>query len=98
MQWLSQLGRRAAMLFKREQFDRDLEEEMRLHRELREQQRVEAGLSPAKAHFETGRLFGNSLALREESRDMWGWNWLEHFVQDFRYTLRMLAKNPTYTA
>jgi hypothetical protein len=33
MDWFSQLGRRLLMLFRREQFDRDLEQEMRLHRD-----------------------------------------------------------------
>ena len=29
---------------------------------------------------------------------MWGWNWLEYFVQDIRFGLRMLARNPGFTA
>ena len=91
MEWLGQFGRRLLMLVRRKQFDRDLEEEMRLHRELREQEQLEAGVAPEEARYAARRRFGNDLVLREESREMWGWNWLEYFVQDIRFGLRMLA-------
>jgi len=94
MEWLSRFGRRLLMLLRREQFDRDLEEEMRLHRELREQQKVDAGVPAEQAHFAISRRFGNPLVLREQSRNVWGWSWLEHLIQDFRYGLRVLVKNP----
>jgi len=98
MNWFIELGRRLLMLFRRSQFDRDLEEEMRLHRELREQEQIEAGVAPEEARYAARRRFGNDLVLREESREMWGWNWLEYFVQDVRFGLRMLARNPGFTA
>jgi len=65
---------------------------------LREQEEIERGLSPKEAHYAAQRRFGNELVLRGESRDMWGWNWLENFFQDVRYGLRMLMKNPGFTA
>jgi hypothetical protein len=98
MKWLYQLCRRITMLFRGRRFHADLEEEMRLHRELREQERMAEGLAPEQAHYEVSRRFGNPLALREKSRDMWGWNWLETLLQDLRYGLRQLGRNPGFTA
>ncbi|MGB7591452.1 MAG: permease prefix domain 1-containing protein, partial [Terriglobia bacterium] len=63
MNWFIELGRRLLMLFRRRQFDRDLEEEMRLHRELREQEQIERGLSPNEAHNAAQKRFGNDLVL-----------------------------------
>ncbi|HEY8998186.1 MAG TPA: permease prefix domain 1-containing protein, partial [Edaphobacter sp.] len=40
------------MLFRRSSFNADLEEEMQLHLDLREQQRVAAGAAPDAAHRE----------------------------------------------
>ncbi|MGO8792474.1 MAG: ADOP family duplicated permease [Terriglobia bacterium] len=90
--------RRLLMLFRRRQFDAGLDEEMRLHRELREQDLIEAGVALGEARYAARRRFGNDLVLREESRDMWGWNWLEQFTQDIRFGLRMLTRNPGFTA
>ena len=98
MSWFSELGSRLAMLFHAEQFDADLREELRLHRDMREREQIEAGLTPDEACYAARRKFGNDLALREESRDMWGWNWLENILQDLRYSFRILGKNPSFTA
>jgi predicted permease len=95
---LAELARRLIVLFHRRHFDADLEEEMRLHQELREQEQMERGVSPDEAHYAAQRRFGNKLVLREESRDMWGWNWLETFLQDIRYGRRQLRRNPGFTA
>jgi len=68
MDWLSELGRRLWMLIRRRQFDADLEEEMRLHLELREQEKIRAGLPPREAHQAALRRFGNATLL-SRSRD-----------------------------
>lgn len=97
MEWLIQFGRRLQMLVRQKQFDSELDEELRLHRELREREQMEAGVTPEEARYAAQRRFGNDLVLREESRDMWGWSWLENTLQDVRYGLRILVKNPGFT-
>ena len=77
MDWLSELGRRLWMLMHRQQFDADIEEEMRLHLELREQDQIQAGLSPREARHAASRQFGNAMLLTEKSHMAWGWEWLE---------------------
>ncbi len=100
---LGEMWRRIANLFRREKFDRELEDEMRLHKELRERELRESADAndvggANDARFAARQRFGNELRLREESRDMWGLSWMGDFAQDVRYGARMLRKNPSFTA
>lgn len=98
MAWLSEFARRIQMLLRGSRFDRDMQEEMRLHRELRERDLRAAGLSPADARSAAHRQFGNETLLREVSGDAWGWRWLEHLAQDIAFSLRQLRLNPGFAA
>jgi putative ABC transport system permease protein len=98
MRWVSELVRRLRMFCRGGRFDRDLQEEMRLHLELREQEHIERGLSPEDAHYAAQTNFGNRALLREISGDVWGWRALEHLGQDIRYGARALLHTPGFTA
>jgi len=92
-----ELWRRLRMLFHRRQFQAELEEEMRLHLELRAQEHAENGLDAEAARRTAYRRFGNPTLIGEKSYMTWGWGWLESLVQDVRFALRQLWKTPGFT-
>jgi hypothetical protein len=96
MSAFSTLLRRLTALLRRSQIDRDLDEEMRLHVDLRARQLEADGLSHEASQTAARRRFGNARRLREESVESWGWRWLEQFVQDVRFAFRTLGRHPGY--
>ncbi len=79
-------------------FDADLAEEMRLHVDLRAEERRAQGMDRTGAENAARRQFGNATLLREDSREAWGWTSLDTWLQDLRYTIRTLAASPGFTA
>ncbi len=88
---LRSLGQRRAV-------KQEIDEELRYHIEQRTAENVKAGMSPEKAALEARRRFGNAQSVREECRDLRGASLGETLMQDVRFGLRMLAKNPGFSA
>src|SRR5437868_5989543 len=94
---LGDLIRRLRMFAGRSRLDRDLDDEMRLHLELRTDRLRDLGVSDEDARRAARQRFGNTLRLREESADAWGWQWFEQLAQDTRLAARTLVRNPAFT-
>src|SRR5271165_1015862 len=92
---MKELWRRLRWFFHRDEFERDLEEEMRHHLALKAEAlegREGSGTGAAR------RQFGNIAILKEDSRAMWTWTFWEQLAQDLRYGIRSMAGNKLFTA
>src|SRR5580658_8042524 len=85
---MGELWRRFAVLFRGRTMDRELEEELSFHLEMKA---AEWG-DDASAR----RAVGNALRLREQARDAWGWRWIDETLRDARYGLRGLRRSPGF--
>jgi macrolide transport system ATP-binding/permease protein len=72
--------RRLDYLLRRRAREDELRQEMEAHR----------------AQMHEPPTFGNTLRLREEARDAWGWWWLDDLVADTRFAWRTLLRSPGF--
>ncbi len=93
--------RRLLFFFQRNQFDRDLEDELRFHEEMKAHALADAdgmsGPPSDEARAAARRRIGNPLRLREQSREPWSFATVETFAQDVRHALRLTRRDPAFT-
>src|SRR5256884_5010846 len=84
--------------WRRKAREAELDEEVRAHLDMAAQTAIERGAAQKEAERAAGGEFGNMGLMKEVTRDVWGWRWLEDVVEDVLYGLRMLRKNPGFAA
>src|SRR5687767_5154424 len=95
--WLK-MEHRLHALFRKRKLDAEMDEEMRSHIEMRTQQNIEAGMEPEEARYAALRQFGWVESIKETCREQRGAPWIENVGKDIRFGLRMLCRNPGFTA
>jgi predicted permease len=84
-------------LFRRKQLDDDFEEELEAYVELVSAEKIEAGAEPEDARRSARREMGGVQLVIQNVRDVRAGAWLETLLQDIRYGVRALAKNPAFS-
>ena len=92
----SRFLKKLSILFGRQQFRNELDEEMAFHREQAEKEYVAGGMKPEAARYEAKRRFGNQTRMQEQSHETVGFGF-EGALADLRYAIRQLRGNPAFT-
>jgi putative ABC transport system permease protein len=95
---LDGLRHRLHVLFRGEDYARDIERELRFHVELETLAHANGADSTVDAELAARRAVGNMAYYREETRSMTLLRWQDRVWQDGSYALRGLKRSPGFTA
>ena len=73
--------------------EREVDEELRSHIEMRTQDNIAAGMPPQEARYDAQRRFGSSTLAKEDTRAMDIVGWIDTIGQNLRYAWRMLRRS-----
>lgn len=97
MTWVRRFLFAAGALWRRRAKDQELQEELRFHLDEEIEERRSEGAPRDEAIWTARKELGNMTLIQESARESWGWSGLSRFLQDARYGLRGLARNPGFT-
>src|SRR6266481_3327849 len=95
--WVYSIPLRVRSLFRRNAFERELDEDLQFHLEQKTQHYLAAGLDAEEARRKALRDIDGLEVRKEECRDARRVSRLEDFVQDLRFAMRTLRKAPGFT-
>ena len=96
--WIYTVPLRLRSLFHRRAVEQELDDELHYHLERKVEEYVARGLDPTEARRTALREMDNLTLRKEECREVRKVNFVENTLRDLRYSLRILAKSPGFTA
>lgn len=96
--WFYTIPLRLRSLFRRNQVEQELDEELHFHLEQRIAQEIAAGKTAREAHYTALRAMDGMAQRKENCRDMRQVNLFENLLRDLQYAIRALARTPGFTA
>ncbi|NIM50647.1 MAG: FtsX-like permease family protein [Gemmatimonadales bacterium] len=84
-------------LFRKEELDRDLDEELRSYLDLLAEEKIRAGMNPEQARREARLELGGVEQVKEKVRERRLGATIDTLFQDARYAVRTLMKNAGFT-
>ena len=97
MRWFHKSRLRLRSLFRKQQADRELSNELQFHLQYQIDEFVAGGMNPQEARYAALRSLGGIEQFKQECRDMRGVSFVEHIQQDLRFGFRMLLRNPGFS-
>jgi predicted permease len=98
--WLRVIPLRLRSLFRHDDVERELDDEMLDHVECETQENIRRGMAPVDARWAALLRFGGTAGLtyeKERVRDVRGTRALEEFARDLAFALRSLRRAPGFT-
>jgi putative ABC transport system permease protein len=93
---MRELWTRLVDSLRRRTLERDLDEELRFHRQQIERAEVDAGASAVDARIAARRRLGDLGRITEASRERWMIRWIDHSWRDLRHATRALVRTPGF--
>ena len=96
--WLRGIGVKLKTLLRPDAAWKDLDDEVRFHLEMEAARLRREGLTPEEARHQAMLRFGGVERIKDETREARGTKLWEDMMQDLKYGLRMIVKNPVFSA